>query len=507
MDHEPTEPPRIRLRGISKRYGALVANDDIDLSVARGEIHAIVGENGAGKTTLMRVLYGMVRPDAGAIELDGKIVDLPDPAAAIRLGIGMVHQRFELVEDLSALENLVLGRVPCSVGPVFDRKRALAEAEALAASLGARMPWQRLVRDLGVGDRQRLEILRLLYHQADVLIFDEPTGVLTPQEADELFAVLRRLAASGRTIVFISHKLREVLALTDAITVIRRGRVVWSGRADATDATTLAALIVGERVEAVALDVQSAPGREVLRVSGLAAADDHGRTAIRGAGFAIRAGEIVGIAGVEGSGQQELVEALVGVRRVERGAIALEGVDVTRIGVATRRARGLAYVPADRDHEGACLPATLAENLVAGRQRRPAFRAWRLLHWRTIGRWAAGLLERFAVRGGGPQTVARSLSGGNLQRVVVAREMGETPRLLVAVHPTRGVDVRGIAFIHAQLAAAREAGAAILLVSSELDELLALADRLLVVYDGRIVAERETATPDELGALMTGIAA
>jgi simple sugar transport system ATP-binding protein len=500
------EPPRLRLRGISKRYGALAANDEIDLSVARGEIHAIVGENGAGKTTLMRILYGMVRPDAGAIELDGDVVDVPDPAAAIRHGIGMVHQRFELVEDLTALENLVLGRVPCRFGPVFDQKRALAEAEALAATLGARIPWQRLVRDLGVGDRQRLEILRLLYHQADVLIFDEPTGVLTPQEADDLFVILRRLAASGRTIVFISHKLREVLALADAITVMRRGRVVWSDRADATDAASLAALIVGERVESVSVDSRAAPGKEVLRVAGLTAADDHGRVAIRDADFAVRAGEIVGVAGVEGSGQQELVEALVGLRRAERGTIALDGKEVTRLGVRERRSRGLAYVPADRDHEGACLPATLAENLVAGRQRRPEFRNLGFLRWSTIARWAADLLERYEVRGGGPRTAAGSLSGGNLQRVVVARELGETPRLLVAAHPTRGVDVRGIAFIHRQLTAARNAGAAILLVSAELDELLAMADRLLVLYDGRIVAEVTTATPEQLGALMTGVA-
>jgi simple sugar transport system ATP-binding protein len=501
------QPPRIRLRGISKRYGALVANDEIDLSIARGQIHAIVGENGAGKTTLMRILYGMVRPDAGTIELDGTEVMLPDPAAAIRHGIGMVHQRFELVEDLTALENLVLGRVPCRIGPVFDQKRALAEAEALAATLGARIPWQRLVRDLGVGDRQRLEILRLLYHQADVLIFDEPTGVLTPQEADDLFVILRRLAASGHTIVFISHKLREVLALADAITVMRRGRVVWSGRADATDAASLAAMIVGEPVGSVPVENRVAPGRDVLRVAGLTAADDHGRVAIRDADFAVRAGEIVGVAGVEGSGQQELVEAVVGLRRAERGTIRLDGAEVTRLGVNERRARGLAYVPADRDHAGACLPATLAENLVAGRQRQPEFLRLGIVRWNTIALWAAGLLERYGVRGGGPRTAAGSLSGGNLQRVVVARELGQTPRLLVAAHPTRGVDVRGIAFIHRQLTEAREAGAAILLVSAELDELLALADRLLVLYDSRIVAELTTATPEQLGALMTGVAA
>jgi simple sugar transport system ATP-binding protein len=507
LSSESPEPPRIRLRGISKRYGPLVANDEIDLTVARGEIHAIVGENGAGKTTLMRILYGMVRPDAGTIELDGMPVEIADPAAAIRLGIGMVHQRFELVEELTALENLVLGRVPCRFGPVFDRGGALATAEQLAAALGARMPWQWLVRDLGVGDRQRLEILRLLYHRADVLIFDEPTGVLTPQEADELFAVLRRLAAAGRTIVFISHKLREVLAIADTVTVIRRGRIVWSGGAEGTDAATLATAIVGERVETRVPGERPPPGKEVLRVERLTVADDHGRVALRDAGFAIRAGEIVGLAGVEGSGQQELVEALVGLRRVERGTISLDDTTLNRLTVSERRARGLAFVPADRDQEGVCLPATLRENLLAGRQRRAELSRLGVLRWGVIHRWAAALLARFDVRGGGPLSAASALSGGNVQRLVVARELSEPPRLLVAAHPTRGVDVRGIDFIHRQLVAARDAGAAILLVSAELDELLALADRLLVLFDGRIVAELTTATPDRLGALMTGMAA
>jgi simple sugar transport system ATP-binding protein len=503
--------PRLRLRGVTKHYGSLLANDGIDLAVVRGQIHAIVGENGAGKTTLMRILYGMVRPDAGAIELDGALVEIANPAAAIRLGIGMVHQRFELVEELTALENLVLGHVPCRFGPMFDRTRALANANRLAAMLGARIPWERLVRDLGVGDRQRLEILRLLYHQADVLIFDEPTGVLTPQEAEELFGVLRRLASTGRTILFISHKLREVLSLADTITVVRRGRIVWSGPAGLTDAATLATLMVGERLEAppAVAAVAAMAGRVVLNVSGLSVADDHGGIAVRGANFAVRAGEIVGVAGVEGSGQRELVESVVGLRRAVRGEVSLDGATATDLDTHQRRARGLAYVPADRDLEGACRAATLTENLLAGRQRQPAFRRLGFLRWRAIDRWAAGLLERYAVRGGGPSTPAGSLSGGNLQRVVVARELGETPRLLVAAHPTRGVDVRGIAFIHRQLLAARAAGAGVLLVSSELDELLALADRLLVLFDGRIVAElpARAATPRRLGALMTGAAA
>ena len=501
--------PRLALRGVTKRYGLLVANDAIDLTVARGEIHAVVGENGAGKTTLMRVLYGMVRPDAGTIELDGVTTEIANPAHAIRLGIGMVHQRFELVEEFTALENLVLGAVPRRLGVVFDRARARADAERLAAQLGARLAWGRLVRDLGVGARQRLEIMRLLYHDADVLIFDEPTSVLTPQEADDLFAVLRRLAAGGRTILFISHKLREVFALADRVTVIRRGRVVWTGPVAGTDAGALAAQIVGERFEASPLPRAAEPGEAALRAEDLAVADDLGAVALRGATFAVRAGEVVGVAGVEGSGQRELVEALVGLRRPLRGGIRLGHESVAGLGVRARRRRGLAYISADRDEEGACQPASLAENLVAGAHRRPPFGRGGLVRWDAVRRWAAGILARFDVRGGGPTTPARALSGGNLQRLVVGRELHQAPRVLVAAHPTRGVDVRGIAFIHAQLAAARDAGAAIVLVSEDLGELIQLADRLLVVFDGRVVAEvaARDATPERVGRLMTGVAA
>lgn len=501
--------PRVRLRGITKRYGPLVANDGVDLTVAAGEVHAVVGENGAGKTTLMRVLYGMVQPDAGTIEVEGQPVVLADPGAALRLGIGMVHQQFELVDELTALENLVLGRVPRRAGVVFAKRAALAEAETIAAELGVRLDWERPVRDLGVGDRQRLEIMRLLYHRSDVLIFDEPTGVLTPAEADELFAVIRRLAAAGRTILFISHKLREVFALADAITVLRRGRVVWSGPAAASDPAALAALIVGDRVEPPALARTAPPGPEVVAVEKLTVADDRGGIALRDAGFAVRAGEVVGVAGVEGSGQQELVEALVGLRRGERGTIRLHGRVLNGRSVRARRARGVAYIAADRDRDGACRAATLAENLVAVEYRQPAFGRFGVLSWPAIRRWAAALLARFGVAGGGPETPAAAISGGNLQRVAVGRELHRPPTFLVASHPTRGVDVRGTAFVHAQIAAARDAGAAILLVSSELDELLALADRLLVLFDGRLVAElpRAEATPQRLGALMTGLAA
>jgi simple sugar transport system ATP-binding protein len=371
------------------------------------------------------------------------------------------------------------------------------------------MPWDHLVRDLSVGDRQRLEIKRLLYRDADVLNLDEPTSVLTPGEVDELFVVLRRLAASGRTILFVTHKLREVFAIADRVTLLRAGKVVVSTRTADTDAVALAALIVGERVGEQPHRHGKADGPVVLRGAGLAAADDTGRVALWDANFTVRAGEIVGIAGVEGNGQRELVETLVGVRRAAAGEIMLDGRSLSTMSVHERRALGLAYISADRDGEGACRPATLADNVIATDFRRPPYARWGWLRWPAITRKATGVIERFGVRGGDPATLAGALSGGNLQRLVVGRELTPLPRLLIAAHPTRGVDLRGIAFIHQQLAAAREGGAAILLVSGELSELLDLADRVLVLFAGRIVADiaAAEATPERLGALMTGLAA
>lgn len=512
------------MRNITKRYGSLVANDQVDLEVRRGGIHAIVGENGAGKTTLMRIIYGLVQPDEGSYELDGQRVQMSNPAAAIAQGIGMVHQRFELVDDLSALENLVLGRAPAQYRVIFDRDSALERARELAKALKTKLDWNQPVKNLTVGARQRLEIMRLLYRDADTLIFDEPTSVLTPQEADDLFQIMRALAAEGRTIIFITHKLREVFAVAETVTVMRRGRVVSTGATAATDARTLSTEIVGP-VGAGSPQPDLMPSREfpegqpsghgeqgaevVLEVSRLTVADDEGRLAVRDATFAIHTGEILGVAGVEGNGQSELVETLVGLRRAVRGTIRLCGEGVERLSVHDRRRRGLAYISQDRDSEGASLDTSLAENVIAVKYDRPPLsRAGRLRH-SAITRFARDILQRYEVRGGGPESRARSLSGGNLQRLVVGRETHEAPTLLVASHPTRGVDVRGIAFIHQQLRAARMKGSAVLLVSEELTELTELCDRLLVMFEGRIVADLGTAdaTPERLGALMTGTAA
>ena len=500
-------PPRVRIRGLTKRYGGILANDGVDLEIPRGGIHAIVGENGAGKTTLMRALYGLVEPDSGVIELDGVPVRIATPAQAIARGIGMVHQRFELVEQLSALENLALGDLPHR-GLMFDRSAAVVRAREIAAQLGTIMDWDRLVAHLTVGARQRLEIMRLLYRDADILIFDEPTSVLTPQEADDLFGVLRRLAGQGKTIIFITHKLREVFAIAQQVTVMRRGRVVSSLPTKGSDPQRLATLIVGEQFASPVRATTIPPGKPVLEVDRLSICDDLGNLTLRQASFSIHAGEIVGLAGIEGSGQRELVEALVGLRRPVTGTINLRGRPVVTASVWERRKRGVAYISEDRDAEGACLPASLAENIFPIERDNPTLARAGRLNLAAIARFARSILSRFDVRGGGPQSPARALSGGNLQRLVLGREMQRTPTLLIAAHPTRGVDVRGITFIHQQLAESRAGGAAMLLISEELGELIELSDRLLVIFEGRITANLAAgeATPERLGLLMTGAA-
>lgn len=501
--------PRIRLRHITKRYGPLVANHDVSLDVARGGIHAVVGENGAGKTTLMRIVYGMVQPDAGTYELDGVLVHFGSPADAIRNGIGMVHQRFELVDDLSALENLVLGQAPRRWGLVFDQTAALRRAGELEQQLGTRLPWDHPVSTLTVGSRQRLEIMRLLYRDADTLIFDEPTSVLTPQEADDLFEIMRSLAQRGKTILFITHKLREVFAVAETVTVMRRGRIIATTATADTDPRTLSVQMVGEHFEPPSEERREACGEEALVLSRLSVADDLGNVAVRDATFVLHRGEVLGLAGVEGNGQRELVQALVGLRPALRGSISLCGHRIDNLSVHDRRRLGLAYISEDRDAEGASPDSSLADNLMANEYDRPPLSQNGQLRPGMIERFARRIIERFEVRGGGPKALARALSGGNLQRLVVGREMHDAPAVLVASNPTRGVDVRGIAFIHERIMAARDVGAAVLLVSEELSELIALCDRLLVIFDGRIVADlpARTATPERLGSLMTGVAA
>jgi general nucleoside transport system ATP-binding protein len=493
--------PHLALRGITKRYGAVLANDDVDLAVEHGSIHAVVGENGAGKSTLMGIAFGLVAPDAGAIEIDGEAVRLRGPYDAIAHGVGMVQQSFQLLERLTALENLVLGREPAR-GPLLDRRAALAGAEELAGSLRVRLPWRAEVRTLSVGQRQRLEILRLLFRDATLLILDEPTTVLTPEEVEDLFAVLRRLREQGRTIVFISHKLREVQAIADRVTVMRGGRVVATLERDAVDVGRLAELMVGDAALAsFAIDaapVAAAAGAAeagelapLLRLHRIGVRSPHGGSSLDALDLDLHPGEIVGVAGVEGNGQRELVETIVGLRTPESGNVLLDGRDVTRTGVAGRRAAGLAFISEDRDGEGVYRDGAIRDSAISLRYRRPPLARGAVLLPGQIRRFVRVLLERFGVRAGREDAPVRSLSGGNVQRLVVGRELERGPALLVAAHPTRGVDIRGIAFVHERLRELRANGAAVLLVSEELDELLALSDRLVVLYEGRIAGRLE----------------
>ena len=484
------DPPTLEMRGITKRFPGTVANDGIGLDVRAGEIHALLGENGAGQTTLMNVLYGLLTPDEGEILIDGTPVVIRDPADAIARGIGMVHQHFMLEPVLTVAENIVLGQ-ETTRGPFLDLATAARRIETLAAQLGFEVEPAARVETLNVGQQQRIEILKAIYRGARLLILDEPTAVLTPQETREIFEVLRRLRSEGKSIVFITHKLDEVLAIADRITVIRRGRVVGSRRPADTSEAELAELMVGHAVKLQVDRGISKPGATVLVVEGLRAADDRGHEALRGIDLEVRAGEIHGIAGVAGNGQDELVEAIAGLRRIIAGRVRLDGQDLT--GASPRRMHdaGVSYVPADRQRVGLVLPFPVADNLVLTRYFESPYAAGPGLILRDpveIERHALVLVKEFDIRTPSPTVPAATLSGGNQQKVVVAREFRETLRLLILDQPTRGLDVGSVEFIHKRVIAARDAGVAILLVSAELDEVLELADRVSVLFRGRLVA-------------------
>jgi simple sugar transport system ATP-binding protein len=501
------DEPAIRLgaREVTRRFGAVTANHHVTLGVAPGSIHAIVGENGAGKTTLMRILYGLDQPDEGTVVVDGEPVRLAGPADAARRGIGMVHQELKLVPELTMLENLVLGREPRRRGRI-DWAAARERARALAGDAGVALEWDLPTERASVAARQRLEILRLLHREADVLILDEPTAVLAPAQVGELLDVLRGLRAGGRTILFISHKLREVLDLADTITVLRAGRVAGTLPAAEADPARLVSLMVGEDVPDVQIAARPAGGgRPLLRVRDLRAPDDRGRERLRGASLDVHAGEVVGVAGVAGNGQDELVEAVVGLRPVDGGEVSLDGRDVTRLPVEARRRAGLAYVPADRRRDGLSLASSVTDNAVATLRHEPDLQRWGWFRPGARRRRAAEIVERHAVRCGGLDVPAASLSGGNQQKLVLGRELAGGPRVLVASQPTRGVDVKGAADIRAELLALRERGGGVLLVSEELDELAALSDRVVVLAGGRVVGEVAGPVRDygPLGRLMT----
>jgi ABC-type uncharacterized transport system ATPase subunit len=504
IEAEPVRAPALEMHGITKRYPGVVANNKVDLKVRPGEVHALLGENGAGKTTLMNILYGLARPDEGEILLDGQPANITGPSDAISRGISMVHQHFMLVPVFTVAENILLGEETMA-GPIFlDRKEARRRIIELGKRFGFEIDPDARVGSLSVGWQQRVEILKALYRDARILVLDEPTAVLTPQETEEIFAVLRRLADAGHSIVFISHKLYEVLEIADRITVIRRGRVVGERLPAETNEDDLAELMVGREVQLVVDRGESHPGDAALQVSGLEVKDDRGSVVVRGVDLEVKSGEILGVAGVAGNGQDELVEAIVGLRRPSAGRITLQGEDITKSAPREINEAGVAYVPADRHRFGLVLSFSLSDNLcLTDYYRRPYARGI-LRDEDAIVATAQERIGQYDIRTPSATVRAGTLSGGNQQKLVIAREFARDLKLLVLDQPTRGLDVGSIEFIHRQTIAKRDAGTAILLVSAELDEVLELSDRIAVMYRGRMVAIRDARTADknEIGLLM-----
>lgn len=505
-----TVTPAIELKGISKAFGPVQANRDISIRVMPGTIHGIIGENGAGKSTLMSILYGFYKADAGEIWINGTRTDIPDSQAAIRAGIGMVFQHFKLVENFTVLENIILG---VEEGRLLrpSLARARAELDRLAREYELHVDPDALIEDIGVGQQQRVEILKALYRKADILILDEPTGVLTPAEADQLFRILERLKAEGKTVILITHKLREIMEITDTVSVMRRGQMTATVRTAETSPPALAELMVGRKVLLEVDKAPATPGRVVLDVQDLRVTDDHGVQRLKGISFQIRAGEILGLAGVAGNGQSELLKVLGGYGRAT-GSVSVndEAIDLTgrHSDGQTRRRRGIAHVPEDRQHEGLIMDFTAWENIAFGYHHDPGYqKSWLFMDNAAIRADAAAKMEHFDVRPPNPDLPAKSFSGGNQQKLVVAREIEHSPDLLLVGQPTRGVDIGAIEFIHKQLIALRDQGKAILLVSVELDEIMSLSDRIAVIFDGRIMGERLPQETDaqDLGLLMAGV--
>ncbi len=508
---QETAAPAIELRGISKAFGPVQANKDISIKVARGSIHGIIGENGAGKSTLMSILYGFYKADAGEIFIGGKQTLIPDSQAAIRAGIGMVFQHFKLVQNFTVLENVVLG---AEDGALL--KPSLAKARKLLGDLAHEYELEvdpdEVIEELSVGHQQRVEILKALYRQADILILDEPTGVLTPAEADQLFRILGRLREEGKTIIMITHKLREIMEITDTVSVMRRGEMTATVKTADTSPEQLAELMVGRKVLLDVTKDPAKPGDMVLEVEDLKVRDEDGVERLKGISLHVRAGEILGIAGVAGNGQSELLKVLGGIAN-GTGTIKVNGEPIDLTGKhsdgQSRRARGIGHVPEDRQHLGLIMDFAAWENLVFGYHNDPAYQKNAVLMDNDAMKASAQeKMERFDVRPPTPSLPAKSFSGGNQQKIVLARELDRKPPLLLVGQPTRGVDIGAIEFIHKQIVALRDAGSAVLLVSVELDEIMSLSDRIAVMFDGRIMGERLPGETDEraLGLLMAGVA-
>ena len=494
----------LELKGITKRFGSLVANDRIDLSVAPGQVHALLGENGAGKTTLMNVLYGLMQPDEGEILIDGKAVQFHSPGDAIAAGIGMVHQHFMLVPVFTVAENVTLGIEETRRSGLLDRRKTRQDVRELSRRYGLEVDPDALVENLPVGIQQRVEIVKALVREATVLILDEPTAVLTPAETEDLFRIIRQLKDGGRSIVFISHKLKEVQAIADTITVLRRGKVVGQRPPGSTE-DELASLMVGRDVQLRVSKEAAKPGDVVLDVADLTVADESGRIWVNGVSFQVRAGEILGMAGVQGNGQTELCEALMGLRPTASGQVTLNGRDLTHATPRQRLHAGVAYVPEDRQEDGLVGDFSVANNMVLDTYDRPPYASGIRLNLDAIASNAAERVTEFDVRTTSVDAPVGTLSGGNQQKVILARELGREHRVLVASQPTRGLDVGSIEFVHRRIVEQRDKGLAVLIVSAELDEIYALADRIAVMYEGKITGFRPPTVPaEELGMLMAG---
>ncbi len=503
---DDSSPAVLELRGITKVFPGVVANDDISFTLRRGEIHCLLGENGAGKSTLMNVVFGLYQPTEGEILVHGRPVRFESSGEAIAAGIGMVHQHFQLIPVLTVAENVVLGNETRRRGPLLDLDHARQRITELSKTYGLAVDPDALVGELSVGAQQRVELIKALYREAEILILDEPTAVLTPLEVDEFFTVVRSLVEQGKSIVFITHKLREVLAVADRVTVLRRGKVAGAVDPKHTTTAEIAKLMVGREVAYEVVKSPAEPGDVVLEVTDLGATDDRGAVTVAACTFEVRAGEIYGVAGVEGNGQRELVEAIAGMRRPAEGTIQIAGVTTTHASPRKIERLGVGHVPEDRGKHGFVKPFTVAQNLVLNRyDTAPFSRGW-LVNRRAIEEQATRLVEQYDIRTPSIHTTVGSLSGGNQQKVVVARELTKDLKLLIVAQPTRGLDVGAIEFIHSQIIAKRDEGAAVLLVSAELDEILSLADRIGVLYRGRIVASmpREEASRERLGVRMAG---
>ena len=494
----------LEMRGISKRFGDLQALDRVDLTVNEGEIHALVGENGAGKTTLMNILYGLYHADAGTIRIRGEDARITGPRDAIARGIGMIHQHFMLVPPLTVAENVVLGDE--RGGPVLDPRPLETRVRDLEKRFGIEAEPSARIEDLPLGIQQRVEILKVLYRGSELLIFDEPTAVLTPQEVDELFAIVRTLRDEGKTLILITHKLREVLAVTDRITVLRGGKNAGELVTKETTARAIAVAMVGRELKDIRARAATGTAMPMLQISRLEAKSDRGAPALKGVDLVVREGEVLGIAGVGGNGQSELAQCILGLRPVTGGTITVNGVDIAHDDPRRTRERGVAYVPEDRRAEGLVLPFTVADNFILGRQDRAPYARRGILEREVIARDGQRLATEFDVRPPNARAIVGTLSGGNQQKVVLGRELSESPKLIVVSQPTRGLDIGSTEYVHERLLEQRARGCAILLVSSELDEIRALSDRIAVMFEGRIVATLSATegTEERLGLLMAG---